>query len=228
MIVKESVMMHDVKVCMDHDEVSVDIDVPFSVDGVVETHSVTIDDIIRQKLPQAIDRVHIAAPYHMLETGHNLLDTDVPKFDAIYWADNDSAHENGWILLPEDFLRLSVFEMSDWACPVYELITPADPRYQLQYSRYKGIRGTADQPVCVLGVRPEGRVLEFYSCRSKKVTVTRGVYIPKAEKDNDGGYDVSPLCYDAMVSMAAGMTLLTIGERERANAMFEEAKSFLQ
>lgn len=217
MIVTADRIIHDVKVCIDHDEVSVYSDVSPLPDGVLETHTVKMDDIIRQKLPQAIDRVHAAAPYHLLETGHNF-------GNAVYWGDM----ENGWVLLPADFHRMMVFEMSDWACPVYEVIMPADPRYHLQHSRYKGIRGTADHPVCVLGMRPEGRVLEFYSCRSNSATVTRAVYIPLAKEDASGGYDLSPLCYDAIVYTTAALTLLTIGESERSNAMMALAKTFLQ
>ena len=217
MIVTTDRIVHDVKVCMDHDEVSVDFDVSPLSDGLVEKHTVTMDDIIRQKLAQAIDRVHAAAPYHLLETGHNF-------GDAVYWGDMES----GWVLLPADFHRMVVFEMSDWACPVYEVIMPADPRYHLQHSRYKGVRGTADHPVCVLGMRPEGRVLEFYSCRTKEAQVNRAVYIPLAKEDDSGGYDLSPLCYDAIVYTTAALTLLTIGESERGNAMMALAKTFLQ
>lgn len=214
MIVTADKIVHDVKVCIDLDEVSVDFDVSPLSDGLVEKHTVTMDDIIRQKLAQAIDRVHAAAPYHLLETGHNF-------GDAVYWGDMES----GWLLLPADFLRMVVFEMSDWACPVYEFMTPADPRYHLQHSRYKGVRGTADHPVCVLGMRPEGRVLEFYSCRTKEAQVRRAVYIPLAKEDANGGWDISARCYDAVVYTAAGLSLMTIGEADKAQAMLGLAQS---
>ena len=131
------------------------------------------------------------------------------------------------MLLPKDFLRLVVFEMDDWEQAVYQAISTDDPEYEKQRSRFKGIRGTAQRPVCAIAIRPEGRVLEFYSCKSKNAQVSRAMYIPYPKIDEDGGVDISERCYDAVVYTAAGLTLLTCGEVEKGNAVSELAQTFL-
>lgn len=135
--------------------------------------------------------------------------------------------ESGWVLLPDDFMRLVVFEMDDWERAVYQAISTDDEEYEKQRSRFKAIRGTAQRPVCALGVRPEGRVLEFYSCKSEDAQVSRAVYIPYPEIDDDGGVEVSERCYQAVVCTAAGLTLITCGEVDKGNNLFEMAKTII-
>ena len=125
-------------------------------------------------------------------------------------------------------MRLVVFEMDDWERAVYTAISTDDVEYDRQHSRFKGIRGTAQRPVCAIAVHPEGRVLEFYSCKSEDAHVSRAVYMPYPRIDNDGGIDISERCYKAVVYTAAGLTLLNIGETERGNAVSELALTFLK
>lgn len=186
--------------------------------------------LTESKIAEAVDRVHVAAPYHLLEQGHNFNeDTTGEENDetvtypyGIHWADMES----GWVLLPEDFLRLVVFEMSDWERPVYAFITPADPQYKKQRSRVKAIRGTAQRPVCALVVRPEGKALEFYSCKSEEAIISKAVYIPFAVVEN-GGVDISEKCYRAVVYTVAGLVLETRGELDKAKEMLATAEAEL-
>lgn len=208
----------DVRVCLDQNRTS---DALFA-DG--DEESLKLDEVIRSKILEAVDLVHIEAPYHLLEQGHSFDDGNA----SVYWGDQES----GWVLLPDDFLRLVVFEMDDWERPVYSAITPDSPEYAKCRSRVKAIRGTAQRPVCALGVRPEGKVLEFYSCKSEDAQVTRAVYIPHASIENEGtdyeGVDISERCYNAVVYTIAGLTLTTEGETEQANKLLEMAKTHLQ
>ena len=175
-----------------------------------------LDEIIKSKILEAIQRVHRDAPNYLLEGGHNF-------GDAVYWRELES----GWVLLPNDFLRLVVFEMDDWEQAVYQAISTDDPEYEKQHSRFKGIRGTAQRPVCAIGIRPEGKVLEFYSCKSKNAQVSRAIYMPYPKIDEDGGVDISERCYNAVIYTAAGLTLLTCGETEKGNSVSELAQTFL-
>ena len=204
-------IMRDVRVCLDENMMSEAL----LESGDIDT--LALDDIIRSKILEAVQRVHMDAPNYLLEGGHNF-------GDAVYWREMES----GWVLLPPDFMRLVVFEMDDWERAVYQAISTDDPEYEKQRSRFKGIRGTAQRPVCAIAIRPEGRVLEFYSCKSKNAQVSRAMYIPYPKIDEDNGVDICERCYNAVVYTAAGLTLLTCGEVEKGNAVSELAQTFLK
>lgn len=204
-------IMQDVRICLDLNMTS---------DALLESGDIdtlSLDDIIRSKVLEAVQRVHMDAPNYLLEGGHNF-------GDAVYWRELES----GWVLLPPDFMRLVVFEMDDWEQAVYQAISTDDPEYEKQRSRFKGIRGTAQRPVCAIAIRPEGKVLEFYSCKSEDAQVSRAIYMPYPTIDEDGGVDISERCYTAVVYTAAGLTLITCGETERATVFTDMAKTYLQ
>lgn len=211
MIYQLDKIMQDVRICLDEN-----IDIESLIES-SDISALSLEDIIRSKVLEAVHRVHRDAPNYLLECGHNF-------GDAVYWGDMES----GWVLLPDDFLRLVVFEMDDWEQAVYQAISTDDPDYEKQRSRFKGIRGTAQRPVCAIGIRPEGRVLEFYSCKSEDAQVRRAVYIPYPAIDADNGVDISERCYTAVIYTAAGLTLLTIGETDKGNSVSELAQTFLR
>lgn len=210
MIFQIDKIMQDVRICLDQNMES---------DALIESGDIdtlALDEIIKSKILEAVQRVHMDAPNYLLEGGHNF-------GDAVYWRELES----GWVLLPPDFMRLVVFEMDDWEQAVYQAISTDDPEYEKQRSWFKGIRGTAQRPVCAIAIRPEGRVLEFYSCKSKNAQVSRAMYIPYPKIDEDGGVDISERCYNAVIYTAAGLTLLTCGETEKGNSVSELAQTFL-
>lgn len=204
-------VMRDVRICLDQNMSSEELLEDRDVD------TLSLDDIVRSKIEEAVRRVHTQAPTYLLEQGHNF-------GDSVYWGDQES----GWVLLPHDFMRLIVFEMSDWERPVYIAISPTDPEYALQRQRVKALRGTAQKPVCVITTRPEGRVLEFYSCKSENAYVRRGQYIPYPKTDRNGGIDISERCYRAAVYAAASLVLHTIGETEKGAVLSEISNTLLQ
>lgn len=211
MIYKLDKIMQDVRICIDQNMTS---------DALIESADIdtlSLDEIVRSKILEAVRRVHLEAPNYLLEGGHNF-------GDAVYWRELES----GWVLLPQDFLRLVVFEMDDWEQAVYQAISTDTPEYEKQRSRFKGVRGTPQKPVCAIAIRPEGLVLEFYSCKSTDAQVSRAMYIPHPKIDEDGGVDISERCYNAVVYTAAGLTLVTCGEMDKGNAVSELAKTFLK
>lgn len=204
-------VMRDVRVCLDQN---------MSSDQLLQTDDVdtlALDEIIRSKILEAVIRIHSIAPTYLLEQGHNF-------GDAVYWSDLES----GWVLLPQDFMRLIVFEMSDWERAVFQAISTTDPAYALQRQRVKALRGTAQKPVCVITTRPEGRALEFYSCKSQDAYVRRAQYLPYPQIDNDEGIDICERCYTAVKYAAASLVLLTLGENDKASALSEISNSALQ
>lgn len=204
-------VIRDVRICLDQNMMSEKLLQDDDVD------TLALDDIIRSKILEAVIKVHTNAPVYLLEEGHNF-------GDAVFWADLES----GWVLLPQDFMRLIVFEMSDWECAVFQAISPANPEYALQRQRIKALRGTAQKPVCVITSRPEGRALEFYSCKSENAYVRRGQYLPYPKIDKDDGIDISERCYTAVVYTAASLVSLTLGESEKASALSKISNSALQ
>ena len=179
--------------------------------------TLTLDEIINSKIVEGTKRVLMEAPLFLIEG-------EVPFGDAIYWNDNCS----GWTILPCDFMRLVVFRMSDWERPVYEAITPADPKYSMQSSSWKGVRGNPQKPVAALVKRQEGLVLELYSCNDKSATVSQALYLPVPKIDKDGGIEIPEKCYESVVYRIAELTLATLGERELSSTMNELSKQLLE
>ena len=89
--------MQDVRICLDQNMAS---------DALIESGDIdtlALDEIIKSKILEAIQRVHRDAPNYLLEGGHNF-------GDAVYWRELESV----WLLLLNVFLRLFVFEIDDW------------------------------------------------------------------------------------------------------------------
>lgn len=210
MIYKLAQIAQDVRVALDENKISDQLIRDEDID------TLSLEEIIRSKIVEAVRRVVIEAPIHLLDGG-------VPFGDAVYWRDQGS----GWILLPDDFMRLMIFKMSDWERPVYEPITAADPRYALQFSRYKGIRGNPQKPVVAIVSRAEGHALELFSCKNTSATVEQAVYFPLPKEDEYGGITIPERCYEAVVYEAASLVAQAIGEREQGGELSELGKQLL-
>jgi hypothetical protein len=205
-------IIRDVRVAMDENMVSDSLIKEEDID------TLALEDIIKSKVLEGVRRVEMVAPPFLLEQGHNF------DGDAVYWEDLES----GYVLLPDDFMRLVCFRMSDWSRGVYTPIEVDDEEYQKQSSPFKGIRGNTENPVCAIVNRPTGKALEFYSCESEDAYVTISTYIPYPEIDEDGGVDISQRCYTAVIYTVAALVLTTYGNTEQAKALTELAGSILQ
>lgn len=163
-------MAGDVRVAIDMNRG----DEPLFVEG--DTDTLTLDEIIMAKLADAVRLVEMEAPATMLESGHDF-------GDNIFIGEDGK----GFVILPEDFMRLISFRMSDWKRTVFEAISETDPQYALQSSKWEGICGNPEKPVCAIVRRSEGKVLEFYSSRDNRAIVTQATYVPTPRIDGDGG-----------------------------------------
>lgn len=133
--------------------------------------TLTLDDIILSKIEQAARIVESRAPVSLLDSGK-------PLSGSITFA-TEVGKGRGRMQLPDDFLRLITFKMSDWERAVTEPIGETDSRYLLQSSRFAGIRGNPQKPVVAIVSEPTGLVLEFWSCTGgSTVTVQRARYLP--------------------------------------------------
>lgn len=203
-------IVRDVRIAIDENARSASL----IVEGDLDT--LTLDEIIKSKIADSVKRVEMNAPVHLLDSGLNFGD------DGVYW----NANLSGWIILPDDFMRMLVFRMSDWQRSVYDTIDVSDELYALQSSPFKGIRGNPDKPVCAITLRPEGKVLEFYSCNSKEATVQQAVYlsVPRIE---DGGIHICEKCYSAVVYYVAALTEQTVGNADAAKLFLELSNNLL-
>lgn len=211
MIYKVDRVARDVRIALDQNMSSK----PLLENEDIDTLSLEV--IIKSKIVEGVRRVETNAPVHLLDGGHHF-------GDAVYWSDHDS----GWTLLPDDFMRLISFRMSDWERTVFTAISADDPLYLKQSSRYKGIRGNYQKPVCAIVVRPEGKALEFYSCKDTDALVVQAVYRPYPKIDCDGGIDICERVYTAAVYAIASLVLTTFGETEKSAALSNLANSFLE
>lgn len=207
-------LVRDVRIALDRNRTA------YALIDNSDEETLQLDDIIRSKLPQAVEHVHLAAPIHLLQTGHN--------FDTvIYWHDNASGH----ILLPRNFLRLVVFQMSDWPMAVNSLLPTSSPLYARCHSPIKALRGTTQRPLCFLTVRPEGNALEFYSCSDTSATATKAVYLPTPHVEtygNNTGIFISPNLRTAVVLTTASFVALTLGLGDLASLLAAQAKQAMQ
>lgn len=206
-------LMRDVRVCLDQNMTS---------DQLLQTDDVdtlAFDDIIRSKIVNAARIVMQNAPLLTLGAG-------IPFGKSISW-ESAEGHGCGSVLLPDDFLRLVIFQMSDWSRGVSEAITVSNPRYALQRSRYAGMRGCPQKPVVAIVNTGVGMILEFYSCSGGKGTcIKQASYIPEP-RELDGQIFMSHRIKDAVVYYAAYMVALTIGQTEQAQSLLSVSNALL-
>ena len=206
-------MAKDVRVAIDQNRSSETLVVNEDID------TLSLEEIIYSKLESAVRLVEMEAPLTMLESGHNFVDDNSKDF----FIGEDG---KGFVVLPNDFMRLLCFRMSDWERTVYEAITENDPVYKLQSSKWKGVCGTKEKPVVAIVRRSEGKVLEFYSSDDNKAKVEQAAYLPYPRIDESGGIDISEDCYEASVYRAASLVLASIGD-QLSGTMLEISKGLL-
>lgn len=176
--------------------------------------TLSLDEIIYSKIEDGVKAIESISPLSYLESGYNFGET-------IYWNDNGT----GWIILPENFLRLISFKMSDWQRTLYSAITEQDPEYALQASEFAGIRGNAERPVIAIVNRSVGTVLEFYSSKDNTAKVEQAVYLPMPQII-DEMIEICDKCYRASIYMIAGLTLQACNDNQ-ATEMIELSKNMI-
>lgn len=181
-----------------------------------EEETLSLNTLVESKVIPALKLVLTEAPIEYLEGGNDFT-------DRVFWEENG----HGFVVLPKDFLRFVCFKMSDWSYPVYEAISGDDKRYAAMFSRFPGVSGNPERPVCALVRRSEGMVLEFASSTDDTQICTAATYIPYPQVDEDGGVDIPEMCYHAVVLRAAGLVAASMGD-SISQTLIEISKSMLQ
>lgn len=179
-----------------------------------------LDDIIRSKLEPAARIVETNAPRHLIDEGKAFAGT-------IGWPVGAVGKGEGYVLLPDDFMRLVAFQMSDWKYPVSEALSDQSVEYAMQQSRFPGVAGNPERPVVAVVHRPAGLTLEFYKCEAGD-----GVYLRTARylpfpKIVSNSIELCPKLREAVVAHAAYMTALTLGNADQAQALMAMGESLM-
>lgn len=200
----ETGLIEQVKVALDENKSSQ----PLA--DIADIDTLTLDEIIRSKLEDAARLVEESAANYLLEG------EPIGTQSQIVW-ENRSSYVGGSIVLPADFLRLVSWKMDDWERAVTEAISEEDPLYDLQSSRYGGVRGNPQKPVVAIVHRSGGLTLEFYSCHDTTAVPVKALMVKRPRIFVDGASQTEKLnicekLVRAVVYRAASMTAATVGD----------------
>lgn len=194
--------------------ITIDENVPESSYLFETTDNLELDDIIRNKLIDAVRLVFEDAPLSQLEPTN---------------YDTSSAQEtfsdgSGLIVLPEDFLRLVGLKLETWSRVVSSVHIPESATDLMQHNKY--VRGSHIKPRCVFGHNTDGERAIYYYTAGKDSSgaydhsISHFHYIPiPAIEEGDNGETIAmpTLLRFAVVNYCAGLTLVTRGMVDAGN-----------
>lgn len=188
----------------------------------VDLNQIELEELINGRIVDAVRSIHEAAPSEMLDDGLDITGT-VVTYGGTGAGDHDGT---GYVPLPDDFMRLVIFKLATWKRPVVMAISDTDPRYPMQKSRFLGVRGGTDKPVCAITTGIDGKILEFFSVAPGSiVTVEKAKYLPLPKIENETILVCNKL-YTSIIYECAALVSLTFKD-EIAKSFFEIAKSYL-
>lgn len=206
-------------------EIRIALDQNMTSDQLIDTDDIdtlSLEDIIESKIADAASIVEDMAPAYLLDGGKAFAS------ETVSWESGAVGYGAGAIQLPDDFLRLLCFSMSDWSRVVTTPIYETDPAYAQQRSRFPGIRGCPEKPVVAIVNRPAGLVLEFYSCTSGEgVKVSNARYIP-VPKVSSGEIEICEKLKPAVVYRAACMVASSVNDGELAAKMLNFSNELIK
>ena len=186
--------------------------------------SLSVRDIVRKHLLDAAWQMTMEAPARMLE--------GEAFGESISW-ESAVGIGIGAIDLPDDFLRLLSFRMSDWNHAVYHAVEPDGPEWQMvSTSMLVGVRCNGARPLCTITHWTYGRKLEFCGCSSGSgVSIDRAVYAKKPDITTIEDAEILSVSGDiksSIVLRCAALACTTIGETAVATNFFELSKKMIQ
>lgn len=204
-----------VRVILDQNRVNGDMLSEFDMD------TLALDEIIRDRMGEAVRIVEMAAPTYLLDGGKTLRAKGQLHEDGcdVTWESGEEGKGMCYLVLPDDFMRLVSFEMSDWERPVNTAISDRDAAYAKQRSRWAGVRGCPQKPVVAL-VRKDGETLQleaYSSTGGKGVRVRNATYLPWPAVD-ETGIEICPKLLDAAAYQMAVIVARMVGEASLAES----------
>lgn len=205
------------------EQVKVAIDENVSSEALTELgdlDTLTLDEIIESKVEDAARLVVMEAPNELLDGGKSLADLPVT------WLSRPAGA--GYIVLPKDFLRLVVFQMSDWRRGVTAPVSEYEAQYLLQGSDFSGIRGNNERPVVAVTHGGGGELhLEFYSCDNIYQSIVRGLYVPRPVVTSDKRIELCERLVRPTVYRIASLTALALVNGDVAQATLATCHTLL-
>lgn len=191
-----------------------------ALSGLGDVDTLKLDEIVESKVVDAAMVIEQNAPAYMLDSGKAF-------GESIGW-DGQPGYGAGYIHLPDDFMRLVCFQMSDWDYALTMAITEDSPQYQMQRSRFAGVRGNPQKPVVAITSQPIGLVLEFFSCYSgENAFIKKARYIPIPRIRNNK-IDLCEKLRRAVVYYTAYLAALSLGNGDAAAAMLATARELAE
>lgn len=191
-----------------------------ALSGLGDVDTLKLDEIVESKVVDAARIIESNAPAHLLDSGKAF-------GESIGW-DGQPGYGAGYIHLPDDFMRLVCFQMSDWDYAVTLAITEDSPQYQMQRSRFAGVRGNPQKPVVAITSQPIGLVLEFFSCYSgENAFIKKARYIPMPRIRN-GKIELCEKLRRAVVYYTAYLAALSLGDGDAAAALLATARELAE
>jgi len=173
------------------------------------------DWLVNSQMDESVKNVCLQAPLSALKPTAYTEATEGTPFVAEGKA--------GYIALPDTFLRLSSFKMSDWVREIVVPITPNDPLYKRQSNEY--MRGGITKPVAVLNWKyissSMKRILEYYSIDTLH-TIEKLFYIP--EQLTEDFVTDNPSLEDAFAWQCASKVLQIFDKAEPAKLAQERVQ----
>lgn len=198
--------------------------------------NLSLDDIIKKNLPEAINAVHLFAPVSLLEGESYQFRTSGSRPGG----ETMSISADGVLTFSPStdsgFLRLVAFQASDSPVVVTDALKEASPEGRKQLNQY--VRGRFDRPRLV---RKQGDmtppVFKYYTLKEETVASTasnpmRAVASFMFVKEqiysaSATSYKISRLLRQNIIDWLTGM-VLEIYSDQRANTFLEKAKSFAE
>lgn len=179
-----------------------------------------LNEIIRSKLIDAARSILEVCPLNMLE----------PK-EFVAFEDKQIKNDDGsgYVVLPDDFLRLSQFKLNSWNRSV---VNAAEEGSAISYmQRNLFTRGTPVKPVCVFAHNASGkRIMEYYTAGKLNDTydhnVEKALYVqlPSISADNKLGISASLRFH--IVNYCAGLVEVSRNNLPQADVFFKIANNF--
>ena len=197
-------------------EVKIILNENIAIDALLldDPNQLELEELIKARIVDAVTAIHENAPIEKL--------TGVPLTGELSFKSNGV----GTMVLPVDFLRLVIFQLNGWSRPVTAAITDTSPLYAQQMSRFVGVRGGVERPVCAISTIGGTRVMEIFSAApSTSPDIARASYIPIPSIIEDEIKTAKRL-RTAIYYYCAGLVALSLNE-PTATALFDISKNYI-
>lgn len=150
------------------------------------------EEILQEKIEFGIAGTNLAEliPDIVLEVAPQcILEADTQNLNESIEADVEVEWEGpgrGRVLLPNDFLRLVSFRMSDWKRSLTRFMDYGSEAYQLRFFPAKGRAGIRKSPAAAICREGTHAWLEFIGSTDPGAYAERFSYIPRPEISQDG------------------------------------------